>query len=86
MIIFVHTYISIYIRVISDLFVRPYQGRLYITKEEFIKNNYTFSKSDLTEYISVCYETFVTNPRLLYKKDRVLYNYLVEKGLNNQYG
>ncbi len=71
-----------YVRVLSDLFVRPYQGRLYITKEEFIRNNHTFSKSELIEYISVGYETFITNPRLLFEKDRVLYNYLVKKGLS----
>lgn len=71
-----------YVTVSSDLFVRPYQGRTYITKEDFIRNNYTFAKSDLIEYISVGYETFVTNPRLLFEKDRVLYNYLMQRGLS----
>lgn len=70
-----------YVRVISNLFVRSYQGRTYITKEEFIKNDYTFNKEDLVEYISVGYETFVTKPYLLYSKDKMLYDYFNKKGL-----
>ena len=70
-----------YVRVISNLFVRPYQGRTYITKEEFVKNDYTFNKEDLVEYISVGYETFVTKPYLLYSKDKMLYDYFNKKGL-----
>lgn len=71
-----------YVRVVSDLFIRPYQGRTYITKEAFIKSNYTLSEIDLHEYISVGYETFIANPKLLYEKDRMLYNYFVKKGLS----
>lgn len=39
------------------------------------------SVEDLVEYISVGYETFISNPLSLYKKDKILYDYLKEKGL-----
>lgn len=71
-----------YVIVKSDLFVRSYQGRTYITKEEFKKNGSALYNNMLVEYISVGYETFVTNPQLLYDKDIMLYNYFKNGGLS----
>lgn len=71
-----------YVIVKSDLFVRSYQGRTYITKEEFKKNGSTLYNNMLVEYVSVGYETFVTNPQLLYDKDIMLYNYFKNGGLS----
>lgn len=69
-----------YVVLKSPLFVRPYQGRTYITKEQFEMDK-RVSVEDLVEYISVGYETFISNPLSLYKKDKILYDYLKEKGL-----
>lgn len=76
----------------SDRFIRNYQGRTYINVTEKYKNlkkgerikidpiDYT----DLEEYVSVGYETFVSNPQLLYDKDKELYDFFKKDGLFNE--
>ena len=72
-----------YIVAESPLFVRNYQGRTYIKKDDFIANGRLFSADMLEEYVSVGYETYISNPYELYKKDRMLYNYFETEGLVN---
>lgn len=38
----------------------------------------------LEEYVSVGYETFVSNPQLLYDKDKELYDFFKKGGLFNE--
>lgn len=71
-----------YIYINSSRFIRKYQGRTYITKEEFIKDKSLLNFDKMEEYVSVGYETFVSNPDLLYNKDIELYNFFKEGGLN----
>lgn len=73
-----------YITLKSDLFIRPYQGRTYITTEDFKNKKIKLQYTCLEEYISVGYETFVTNPQLLYNKDRKLYDFFVNGGIYNE--
>ena len=40
--------------------------------------------TDLEEYVSVGYETFVSNPQLLYDKDKELYDFFKKGGLFNE--
>ena len=72
-----------YIYINSSRFIRKYQGRTYITKEEFIKDRSLLKFDKMEEYVSVGYETFVSNPDLLYNKDIELYNFFKEGGLSN---
>jgi hypothetical protein len=74
-----------YVTVESDLFVRKYQGRTYVTKEDFLQRGCVLDAKELVEYISVGYETFTTNPELLYSKDRELYNYFSKIGMVKNY-
>ena len=69
-----------YVCVLSDKFVEPYQGRTYITYEDF-KNRGTIDLSDLTEYVSVGYKAYIVNPQQLYNKDKTLYDYFEREGL-----
>ena len=69
-----------YVTAVSDFFIEPYQGRTYITELEYLRGREIFIE-DLVEYISDGYECFVGDPALLEKKDPVLYNYFVKRGL-----
>lgn len=81
-----------FIELQSDKFVRPYQGHTYIDitdkvnsikKGEKLKIDKSIVKyTDLEEYISVGYETFVCDPQLLYDKDIDLYNFIKGGGLS----
>lgn len=51
----------------------------YVTLEEFKKTG-VISKSDLKEYVSVSYESYITSPELLYEKDKVLMISLIRDG------
>ena len=81
-----------YLMIKSSKFVRTYQGRTYIDVTEKIsklKENEKLSidkpsYTDLAEYFSVGYETFVSNPQLLYDKDIDLYNFIQKGGLHNE--
>lgn len=55
----------------------------YVTLEEFKKTG-VISKSDLKEYVNVSYEYCITNPELLYEKDKVLYDFFDKRGLVNK--
>lgn len=67
-----------YVFALSDSFITKYQGRTYIKKDNF---NGNIKPKELREYISVGYQTFVTNPSLLVTKDKRLYDYFVKRGL-----
>lgn len=69
-----------YVRVLSDKFVEPYQGRTYLTYEDFEKKG-TIDLSDLTEYVSVGYKTYIVDPQGLYTRDKTLYDYFESEGL-----
>lgn len=69
-----------YITLKSDVFIRPYQGRTYIKTQDFIDNGLKLKYTHMEEYISVGYETFVTNPQLLYNKDKMLYDFFAKGG------
>ena len=65
-------------------FVRNYQGRTYIEylesdTYEYVLNNVT--SDSLEEYMSVGYETYVKDPKLLQNKDEKLYNFFKRRGL-----
>ena len=62
----------------TENFITKYQGRTYIKKENFAGK---IKPKELKEYISVGYQTFVTNPSLLENKDKRLYDYFVKRGL-----
>lgn len=70
-----------YATVISDLFVEPYQGRTYIKDLGRSGPERPVTIKDLVEYISVGYESFIGDPKLLESKDPVLYNYFKRRGL-----
>lgn len=72
-----------YITLKSNIFIRPYQGRTYIKTTDFINNGIKLKYTDIEEYISVGYETFVTNPQLLYNTDRRLYDFFINGGIYN---
>ena len=72
-----------YIILKSNVFIRPYQGRTYIKTTDFINNDIKLKYTDIEEYISVGYETFVTNPQLLYNKDRKLYDFFAKGAIYN---
>lgn len=72
-----------YITLKSNVFIRPYQGRTYIKTTDFINNDIKLKYTDIEEYISVGYETFVTNPQLLYNKDRKLYDFFAKGAIYN---
>lgn len=55
----------------------------YVTLEEFKKTG-VISKSDLKEYVSVSYESYITSPELLYEKDKVLYDFFDKRWLVNK--
>lgn len=69
-----------YCTAVSDLLIESYQGRTYV---EHLGRSYerALMIEDFVEYISVGYECFVGDPKLLEKKDPVLYNYFVRRGL-----
>lgn len=76
----------------SDKFVRNYQGKTYINVTKKYKNLKkgehlkigAFDYRKLEEYVSVGYETFVSNPQLLYDKDKELYDFFKKGGLFNE--
>lgn len=70
-----------YVTAISDLFVEPYQGRTYIKDLGRSGPERPVTIKDLVEYISVGYEAFIGDPKLLESKDPVLYNYFKRRGL-----
>lgn len=72
-----------YITLKSDLFIRPYQGRTYIKTDDFVNKRLKINYTDLEEYVSVGYETFVTDPQLLHDKDKRLYDFIKKGGLCN---
>ena len=72
-----------FIYVKSDKFVKNYQGRTYLTPDDYRKKGFIES-SDLREYVSVGYQTYITDPQLLYDKDRMLYDYFEKVGLVNE--
>ena len=55
----------------------------YVTLEEFKKTG-VISKSDLKEYVSVSYESYITSPELLYEKVKVLYDFFDKRWLVNK--
>ena len=55
----------------------------YVTPEESKKTG-DISKSDLKEQVRVSYEYCITNPELLYEKDKVLYDFFDKGGLVNK--
>ena len=67
-----------YLSLSSEKFIRKYQGRTYINVTKKYKNLKkgerlkigAFDYRKLEEYVSVGYETFVSNPQLLYDKDK----------------
>jgi len=67
-----------YVVLKSDLFIRVYQGRTYIKEQDYINPRLKLHYTNLEEYISVGYETFVTNPQLLYNRDRRLYDFFAK--------
>lgn len=75
---------KLYMYVKSKKFVRDYQGRTYLTPEEFEKQGGVIRSRDLKEYVSVGYQTYITNPQLLYEKDQMLYDYFEKVGLVNE--
>lgn len=66
---------------VSDLLIEPYQGRTYVKDLGAFGLERDLDIKDYVEYISVGYECFIGNPKLLEKKDPVLYNYFVRRGL-----
>ncbi|MEG0847732.1 MAG: hypothetical protein RSF92_11270, partial [Niameybacter sp.] len=70
-----------YICIESNKFVSPYQGRIYIEARDFNVNFDKIDISELQEYISVGYKTYIIDPDNLYQKDKMLYNYLEREGL-----
>lgn len=70
-----------YVTIESDLFVSIYQGRTYISKEQFENGKTDIRPQDLKEYPSVGYQTFITNPELLYIKDKKLFDFFKNGGL-----
>ena len=81
-----------YLSLSSEKFIRKYQGRTYINvtkkynnlkKGEHLKVE-SIDYTKLEEYVSVGYETFVSNPQLLYDKDKELYDFFKKGGLFNE--
>lgn len=72
-----------YVRVKSTKFVRGYQGRTYINYDDFIKSGNKLELSDLKEYVSVGYETYIVDPVMLYQYDEMLYDYFEREGIIN---
>jgi len=70
-----------YIYVESEKFIREYQGRTYILEKDYYSNNMQLTYYNLEEYLSVGFETFVINPKLLYTKDRDLYDFILKRRL-----
>ena len=73
-----------FVRAISDKFVTSYQGNTYIEKsawEKVKEEDRILRRSDLKEYISVGYQTYVNNPAILKEKDIDLFNYFEKYGL-----
>ncbi|MEG0847711.1 MAG: phage minor capsid protein [Niameybacter sp.] len=70
-----------YVTVSSKKFIKPYQGRTYIKACDFNVNVDNMDISELQEYISVGYQTFIIAPDSLYQKDKMLYDYLEREGL-----
>lgn len=71
------------IYVTSKKFIKEYQGRTYLKIEEFKKQGHILY-SDLVEYISVGYETYISNPQILYEKDKMLYDWFEQEGLYHE--
>ncbi|MCD7948958.1 MAG: hypothetical protein LUG12_01680 [Erysipelotrichaceae bacterium] len=82
----IHNYVNndLYIYIESKKFIREYQGRTYILEKDYYINHIQLVFSDLEEYVSVGFETFVINPKLLYTKDRELYDFIEKGGLTNE--
>lgn len=72
-----------YIRVKSDKFVNEYQGRTYITVDDF-ENLKVLDFSDLKEFGSVGYEYFIMQPNILYNTNIELYDFFNKRGLLNE--
>lgn len=64
-----------YMYVDSKKFVNVYQGRTYVTKEKFVEKGEQLELSDLREFLSVGYQTFVSSPQLLYDKNKELFDF-----------
>ena len=68
----------------NERFVREYQGRTYVryletdTQEDILKK---ITSASLEEYVSVGYESYVKDPKLLQSKDEKLYNFFKRRGL-----
>ncbi|MCD7892816.1 MAG: hypothetical protein LUG60_03855 [Erysipelotrichaceae bacterium] len=75
---------DMYTYVESDKFIRKYQGRTYILYKEYLDKKVKLEFDMLEEYVSVGYETFVINPKLLYTKDKDLYDFFEKGGLKNE--
>ncbi|MCD8028037.1 MAG: hypothetical protein LUF02_05115 [Erysipelotrichaceae bacterium] len=73
-----------YMYVESEKFIRKYQGRTYILEKDYYGKHIQLVFSDLEEYISVGFATFVINPMLLYNKDKELYEFIARGGLLNE--
>ena len=81
-----------YLSLSSEKFIRKYQGRTYINVTKKYKNLKkgerlkigAFDYRKLEEYVSVGYETFVSDPQLLYDKDKELYDFFKKGGLFNE--
>ncbi|MCD7808370.1 MAG: hypothetical protein LUH02_03430 [Erysipelotrichaceae bacterium] len=67
---------NLYIYIESDKFIREYQGRTYILENDYYNKNKQLVYNNLEEYVAVGFETFVINPKLLYTKDKDLYDFI----------
>lgn len=70
-----------YVQLVSPYFVRGYQGRTYVEYADYLQDPSRLGYRNMAEYLSVGYETFATNPQLLYDKDRYLYEFFAKGGL-----
>lgn len=62
--------------VVSNLFLFPYQGRLYPTGKDLSRiRKGIIEPSDLIEYPSCGYKVYITNPELLKNTDPMLYKF-----------
>ena len=65
---------------VSDLLVSDYQGRTYV-KETPTGFEKEIEATDFVEYITKGYEAYISNPKMLEKKDKMLYDYFRKRGL-----
>ncbi|MCD7948786.1 MAG: hypothetical protein LUG12_00805 [Erysipelotrichaceae bacterium] len=68
----------------SYKFIREYQGRTYILYKDYLNKKIKLDYTELEEYISCGFEMFVINPKLLYTKDKELYDFIKKGGLTNE--